>query len=164
MNKLVIRTVEGFIRKLEEDGLSKYATELRSVIAMSRKRRDAFSALSNINITLLTHLIKYISMPQARDRNKWRREIRGYLFGFNIKNKSPKGLPWLSLSYIQNDLNDILSDSGFIDHIGHELENFPDKNKILSLLKTNKSLKSFGIKFFYDTGNKLNININDEPL
>jgi hypothetical protein len=46
----------------------------------------------------------------------------------------------------------------------HELEDYPNKSKILALLKSNKSLKSFGIKFFYDTGNRLNINIKNEPL
>lgn len=73
-------------------------------------------------------------------------------------------MPWLSINYIQNDLNDILSATGFIDHIEHELEDYPNKNKILSLLKTNKNLKSLGIKFFYDTEGKLNTNINNKSL
>jgi len=163
-NKMAIRTVEDFIRKLQENGLSEYASELRRVIAMSRKRKDAVTSLSSMTIPLLTHLIKLISMPHSKDVNKWRKEIRSYLSVFNIRNKSPKRRPWLLLEYIQKDLNDVLSSPDFLWHLKEELSDYPNKDNALNLMKTDKSLKSLNIVPSFDIQNNLIIEINNEPL
>jgi len=161
---MVEKTIESFIRKLNEEGHHKYASELRYIIAMSRKRKDAITALSVMTITLLIHIIKLVSMPQSRDKNKWRKEIVNYLSTFNIRNKNPKGIPWLSLQYIQDDLNDVLSSPDFIKRIKKELQDYSDfdKNNALYLLKTNKTLKNLKITLFYGPDNDLKININGQ--
>ena len=166
MKRITARTIEGFLKKLREDGLSEYATELKLIVAMSRKRKKAMDALSQMSITLLVHSIKLISMPQARDKNKWKKEIRGYLSHFNVWNQSPSHKPWLSLGYIQEELDDILSDPSFYRLVERELETYTktDRNKVLTLLKEKKSLKDFEIKFKYDSNNDLNMNIKNQPV
>ena len=164
VKKITARTIKGFLKRLREDGLSEYASELKLIVAMSRKRKKAVDALSRMAITLLVHIIKYISMPQARDKNKWRKEIKGYLSHFNVWNQNPSHKPWLSLGYIQEELNDILSDPSFYRLVERELETYPNKNKILTLLKEKKNLKNLEIKFKYDLNNDLNISIKNYPL
>ena len=43
MKRITARTIEGFLKKLREDGLSEYATELKLIVAMSRRRKKAKS-------------------------------------------------------------------------------------------------------------------------
>jgi hypothetical protein len=163
-HEMVTRTVEGFIRKLQKEGLEKYATELRAVIAMSRERREAVMALSVMTIPLLEHLVKYIALSNARERNKWVGEIKGYLRKFNIRNKGPKGLPWLSIEYIKRDLNHVLSQPEFLIDIKEELNNVVDRNKVLSLLEIQRTLKNLGITLLFDSSNNLNLSINNKLL
>jgi septum formation topological specificity factor MinE len=165
-NEMVTRTIEGFIRQLKKDGHHKYASELRTIIAMSRARKEALSVLYNIRATLLTHIIKYIAIPQSTGKNKWRREIKSYLSIFNVNNRNYKGLPWLSIEYIQHDLNDVLRGPAFLDHIKRELTTYPDKDRdrALNLLETHKTLKSMGIKLFFDSSNDIAISIGGQPL
>jgi septum formation topological specificity factor MinE len=162
MKKMTAQTIEGFLKKLKGNGLSEYASELKLIVAMSRKRKKAMDALSQMAITLLVHLIKFISIPQARDKNKWRKEIKGYLAHFNVWNQSPSHKPWLSLGYIQEELNDILSDPSFYRLV--ERETYADKNKVLTLLKEKKSLRDLEIKLNYDSNNDLNLNIKNQSL
>jgi hypothetical protein len=158
------KTIEGFLRKLERDGLKDYAVNLRAIIAMSRKRKEAVTALTFMTITLLIHLIKFISMPQSRDRNKWRKEVRGYLTAFNIRNKNPKNQPWLSIDYIQKDLNGVLSSAEFKKHMENDLEGYPEKNEILALLNRTKSLKDLEVKLFFDSDNSLKLSIKNQVI
>jgi hypothetical protein len=157
---LVKKTIEGFIHKLNEEGHSKYASELRYIIAMSRKKKDAETALTSISTTLLIHILKYIALPHSRDKNKWLREIRGYLIGFDTRNQSPRNQPWLSIEFITKDLNDRFSGSKFIPALEYELEGYSNKeiNDVKGLLKT-RNLKGLGIKAFYTTDYSLNISI-----
>lgn len=165
-NEMVTRTIEGFIRQLKKDGHNKYASELKSIVAMSRARKDAILALSGMTITLLEHIIKFLAMPQHRDRNKWQREIRGYLNRFNIRNKTPKKQPWLSLEYILSDLNDVLPSPEFMTNMIDVLSTYPKENQdaALNLLKTHKTLKSLGVKLSFDSENNLCISTNDQAL
>jgi hypothetical protein len=165
-NEMAIKTVEGFIHQLEKEGLTKHASELKSILAMSRRRKDAEAALTNMTVTLLIHLIKYIALPHSRDRNKWHKEIKGYLTRFDIRNESPKKRPWLPIEFIRKDLNDVLSGSKFLSALEQELEGYPDQNKkmALSLLKINRSLKAIGVKMFYGPNNNLSIKINGQIL
>lgn len=162
MNK--IGTMKDFISKLEIGGMSDYASELRAIVAMSRKRRDAVSALSNMTLTLLTHLIKYIKIPQSRDRNKWHKEIKGYLYGFDTWNKSPKRRPWLSIDYIQETLTDVLVSPDFLNYLDNQLEGYSEKSAILKWLKGRQTLKSLGVKPSFDANNNLTISINGHIL
>jgi septum formation topological specificity factor MinE len=159
--EMVAKTIEGFIRKLREDGHPKYASELKIIVAMSRERKDAISALRHMRKAFLIHLIKYISLPQSRDKNKWGKEIKSYLNLFDIDNKNPKRKPWLSIDFIERDLNDILSNPDFLRYMTGELD---DRNKILNTLKENKSIKSLGIKLFYDQNNNINLTIKGQKL
>ena len=164
--EMVTRTIESFIRQLKKDGHDKYASELRTIVAMSRNRKEALSALSNMTITLLEHIIKYVTMPQSLNRDKWRREIRGYLNRFNIRNKSPKSQPWLTIEYIQADLNDVLSSASFLIDMKEVLSEYSDTEaeNATNLLKTHKTLKSLGIKLFYDEDSNLIVDIGGQPL
>ena len=163
---MVTRTIEGFIRKLKEDGHARYASELRYIMAMSRERKNAIMFLSGMTITLLEHIIKFIAMPQSTDRSKWHGEIRGYLNRFNIRNKTPKKQPWLSLEYIQNDLNDVLPSPEFITNMIDVLSTYPkkDRDTALNLLKAHRTLKNLDVKLFFDSENNLRISINDQVL
>jgi hypothetical protein len=165
-NGMVTRTIEGFIRKLKEDGHEKYASELRVIMAMSRARRGALLALSGITVTLLTHLVKYLALPQSTDRGKWIGEIKSYLSTFSVDNRNYRGRPWLSIEYIQNDLNDTLRGPAFKGHMKRELSTYPkvDQNNVLSIVETHKSLKSMGVRLFFDSDNDVGITINDRVL
>lgn len=158
---LVEKTIEGFIRKLSEEGHSKYASELRYIVAMSRKKKDAETALASMSTTLLIHILKYIALPHSRDRNKWLREIRGYLIGFDTRNQSPRNRPWLSIETITKDLNDKFSGSKFIPALEYELEGYSarDIREVKELLK-NRNIKALGVKVFYTPDNSLNLSIN----
>jgi hypothetical protein len=162
MMEMVKATLEGFLRKLEREGRSKDASELRSIIAMSRRRREAVTALSAMTPPLLLHVIKYIAMPQASARNKWRREIKSYLSVFNIRNVDPKGRSWLSIEHIQKDIDDVLSSRTFLNYVRTELEEYPDKdkNKALGLL----AAKSFSVVLDFDPNNDLTIRVNGQVL
>ena len=164
--EMVTRTIEGFIRKLNDEGHSKYATELRSIVAMSRARRGALSALSSITVTLLTHLVKYLALPQSTDRSKWIGEIKGYLSTFSVNNRNYRGRPWLSIEYIQNDLNGILRGPAFMSYMKRELSTYPevDRGSVLSMVETHKSLKSMGVKLFLDSENDVGIAVNNQVL
>jgi len=166
MNKMTVKTVEGFIHNLQKEGLFEHASELRTIVAMSRKRKDALQYLSGMTVPLLEHIIKYESMPLSRDKNKWHGEIKGYLNKFNIRNKSPKGIPWLTIEYIQMDLNDVLSSPEFIVNMEEELKTYSkeDRNRALNLIKRHKTIKSLGIKLFYDQDNSFNISIKGQGL
>lgn len=167
MNRMVKNTIEGFIRKLKEEGHPKYASELRYILAMSRQRKEALSFFHSIIDTLLAHLIKFIALPQSRNKNKWIGEIKGYLSRLNLRNKNPKGLPWLSLEYINNELNSILSHPDFYSYMEKEaLKEYSDyeKNKTLSLLNVNKTLKKLSIKFSYDSDYRLNVGVKSKIL
>lgn len=166
MKKRVTKTIEGFIRKLKEERHPKYASELRYIIAMSRKRNNAFFTLSNTTITLLEHIIKFITMPKSRDKVKWNNKIKCCLSGFDIRNINSKEQPWLSIAYIQADLNDVLSSPNFLSYMEGKLIDYPEKDTkaTLSLIKKNKTLKSLGIKLFYDSNNNLNTSINGQTL
>jgi hypothetical protein len=163
---MVEKTLEGFIRKLHGDGHAKYASELRSIIAMSRKRKDAVAALSSMTITLLVHIIKYLYLTQSRDRTGWLSEIKGYLAKFDIRNMGPRGTPWLTLEYIQQDLNDVLSSQSFSYYLKGELKGYPDKdvNGILVGLKTNKTLRSLGVKLLYGPEGNIQLSIDNMVL
>ena len=160
---MVERTMEGFIRMLEKDGHSKYASELRAVVAMSRRRREAVSSLSAMTPSLLVHVIKLISMPRSINRNKWHREVKSYLSAFDIRNLSPKGMPWLSIEYIKADMEDVLSSPAFLSHLDSELEDFPakDRKKALSLAGT-KTLEGLNVDLSYGATNNLKISINGQ--
>jgi hypothetical protein len=160
---MVEKTIEGFIRELKNEGHSKYASELRNIIAMSRRRREAESALTSITITLLTHILKYIALPQSRDKNKWHREIKAYLAKFDIRNESPRGRPWLPIEFIKKDLNDVLTNPKFSYGLTSVIEG-KDLNRILSLLGKGWTLKSLGINLFYGSNNDLKISINNIEL
>ena len=164
--EMITRTIEGFIRQLKKDGHHKYASELRTIIAMSRARKDAIAALSGIAITLLEHIIKYIAIPQSTSRAKWRREILGHLTGFDVHNESPKSLPWLTIEYIRAGLTDILNGSKFTKHMRAKLSTYPEKDlsKIILLIESHKTLESLGIKLFYNSENDLCISIGGQPL
>ena len=155
-------TLEGFVRKLEREGRSKDASELRSIIAMSRRRREAVTALSAMTPPLLLHIVKYISMPQARERNKWRREIKSYLSVFDIRNVDPKGKPWLSVDYIQKDIKDVLASRTFLNYVKAELEGYPvkDKSRALGLVIA----KSLNIVLGFDSNSDLTIRVNGQAL
>lgn len=159
---MVENTLEGFVRKLERSGRSKDASELRSIIAMSRRRREAVTALSNMTPPLLLHIIKYMAMPQAGARNKWHREIKSYLSVFNIRNVDPKGNPWLSIDYIQRDIEDVLASRTFLNYVKAELEEYPgkDKNKALEML----AAKSLKVVLSFDTDSNLTIHVNGQVL
>jgi len=49
--EMVTKTIERFIRQLKKDGHDKYASELRAIVAMSRKKERAFWALTNMSIS-----------------------------------------------------------------------------------------------------------------
>jgi len=159
-------TLEGFVRKLEREGRSRDASELRSIIVMSRRRREAVMALSSMTPPLLLHIIKYISMPQARARNKWRKEIKGFLSMFDIRNVDPKGKPWLSLEYIRKDLDDVLSNSSFLNHLKSELEEYPSKDKknALELLSAAKTLKGLNVVLGFGSNSNLTISVEGQLL
>lgn len=154
-----MKTIAEFIRNLQKEGLSKHASELKYLLAMSRERKRAEAALTAMTITLLIHLIKFISFPQARDKNKWAGEIKGYLNRFDIRNNH-KGQAWLPIEYIKSDFNDVLSSPSFCITLERELENYPSKEKALSLLRANKNLRSLKVKMFYENENRLKISVN----
>lgn len=158
-----MKTIAEFIRNLQKEGLSKHASELKRILAMSRERKRAEETLAAMTITLLIHLIKFISFPQARDKNKWCREIKGYLSTFNIRNNH-KGRAWLPIEYVKSDFNDVLSSPGFLIKLEQELENYPNKEKALSLLKSNKNLRGLKVKIFYEKENRLKISIDGQEI
>ena len=164
--KMVTRTIEGFIRQLKKDGHDKYASELRTIIAMSLERKDAVTWLAVMASTLLEHIIKRIAIPQSTSRDKWRREILGYLNDFDVCNENPKGLPWLTVEYIKTSLNDTLSGSKFEKRMRAKLDTYPEKdlNDIMLLLESHKTLESLGIKLLYNSDSDLCISINGQPL
>jgi len=164
MKPMVMRTMEGFIRKLESDGLSEYARELRCILAMSRRRRDALTALSNMTITLLTHLVKYIALPRSRDRHKWRGEIRGYLSAFNIRNKRPRGKPWISAEEVKRDLNDVLSTPGFRKHMARHLESYPERDRVLRFLSGKVRIRDLGVGLSFSDDCDLEVVIDERVL
>jgi hypothetical protein len=157
--QMITKTIEEFIRKLAKDGHEKYASELRSVVAMSRRRREAVDSLSRIAPTLLTHLLKSVALPHARDTVKWSREIDSYVTDFNVYNMSPKGSTWLSIAYIQNELNTWLHNPAFINYLQKKLESYSDKDKqqIIDTLKSKKTLHALGIHLSFDSNERLTI-------
>lgn len=164
-SEMAVRTMEGFVRALEKDGHLKYASELRAIVAMSRRRRESTAALSNMATTLLVHIIKYIAIPQSRDRNKWRTEIKGRLSEFNIHNISFKNKPWLSVAFIEKELNEFLSNPRFLKHLTLQLEGYSNKDKKSALsLAESGNLKSLNVKLFFDSENNLKISINNQEF
>jgi len=163
---MVEQTIEGFIKKLRVEGYTSYASELRKIVAMSRERKDAEAALTGITITLLIHLLKYMALPQARERSKWYREIKGYLLKFDIRNESPKKRPWLPIKFIYEDLNDVLFGSKFLPALEQELEEYSvqERKKVKTFVESHKTLKDMGIELFYGPTNDLKININGRVL
>ena len=160
-----VRTMEGFIRQLVENGYPKYASELRHIIAMYRKRKNAETALISMTSTLLIHLVKYIAMPHSRNRNKWLREIRGYLLNFDIRNQNSKKRPWLPIEYIKKDMNDMLAGPKFLPALEHELQGYSTQEiESVRSLPSIKNIKSLGIKVFYDPDNSLNICVEGIPV
>ena len=164
--EMVTRTLEGFIRKLDSDGHSKYASELKTILAMSRRRREATAALSSMASSLLTHIIKYVGMPQSRARDKWRREIKTRLYEFNIHNVSFQGKPWLSINYIEKELNEFLVNPRFLKYLTIQLEEYSNKDKksVMNLINSKKTLKALNVSLSFDVEGNLNMNIENQPL
>jgi hypothetical protein len=163
-NGMVTRTIEGFIRKLKEDGHARYASELRFILNMYRKRRNAEVSLSLMNIDLLGQIVKCLSIPKSKDRDKWYDDIKSHISVFNVNNhlgKNDTKQFWIPIKYIREDLNGILSCSSFVKYMKNELSGYPakDRGEVLKLLKNHRTLRSLGIKVSYDSNGYLTINI-----
>lgn len=157
--EMVTRTIEGFIRKLKEEGHLKYASELRYITAMARYRQHALSEINNKSIPLFLHLIPYIVMRKNGiiPPNSWLPEIKGYLKNIDAKNSGRKKM-WFSDVEVLNTLNGFLNKK-VEELILEKLDTFPTstKNRVYPEIKEffNKSplkLERLGLKLRYEPG------------
>ena len=159
--EMVAKTMEGFIRKLREEGYPEYANELRFIVAMSRHREDATQAIRNIANTLLTHILKYIAMPQSKNRGGWLNEIESYFAYFDTHNISFKNRPWYTIEEIEKELDSYFIKPGFLRYLKSKLKDYSEKDSknVLNLVNSRKTLKDLGVELFLGPENDLNIRI-----